>query len=227
MQQRRAPQVAQLVRRRSRARRAIADRDPRDAVRVAPGVRRLGVDDHGERLGDAVEAVVVGAQHAVRGLERRRPRGAAQAAERRPELVVAPRRAQRVDERGIEPGAAALGRDVERGARAGGGEEHLDGLGEAEDAAEERDRVAGEAVRVAGAVPVLVEAADRLRGASPRARSCARCRRRARSAARSSRARPRRRCGRSPRAGACGRCATHVAQRARPGGDGRSACACA
>ena len=79
------------------------------------------------------------------------------AAERRPEGAVAARRAQRVDERGVEPGAAALGRDVERRARAADGEEHLDGLGEAEDAAEQRDRVAGEAVGVAGAVPVLVE----------------------------------------------------------------------
>ena len=86
------------------------------------------------------------------------------AAERAPEAAVAAGGAQGVDELGVEPGAAAVGGDVEHGARAGGGEEHLDRLGEADDAAEQRDRVAGQAVGVAVAVPVLVERLDRLGG---------------------------------------------------------------
>ena len=60
-------------------------------VGVPARVGRLGVDDRRERVGDAVQAVVVGAQHAVGGLElgdalapalgaRRRPRSAASSA---------------------------------------------------------------------------------------------------------------------------------------------------
>ena len=45
---------------RSRTRSPIADRVGGDADRVARGVGRLGVDDAGERLGDAVQAVLVG-----------------------------------------------------------------------------------------------------------------------------------------------------------------------
>ena len=117
------------------------------------GVGRLGVDDQRERLGDAVEALVVGALHAVLGLE-----GADHACGSMPPS--APRtRGRGAVERSASTSAGSnqvprrSARDVERGARAAGAEEHLDGLGEAEDAAEQRDRVAGQAVGVAARRP--------------------------------------------------------------------------
>jgi hypothetical protein len=125
---------------------------------VAGGVRGLGVDDPGEGLGDPVEPLVVGEQQAVDRLQR----GDARLLERGPEGVVALGGAERVDEQRVEPRAATLA-----GERAGAGRAtallpvDLGGLGEAEDPAAERDLLALEAVRVAAAVPVLVEVADR------------------------------------------------------------------
>ena len=52
--------------------RAERDGDLGDALGVAGGVRRLGVDDAGERLGDAVQAVVVGEQQRGRRARARR-----------------------------------------------------------------------------------------------------------------------------------------------------------
>ena len=50
-------------------------------------------------------------------------------------------------ERGVEPGPARARGHVERGSRAAGGQNDLDGLGEADDAGQQRDRLAGEAAR--------------------------------------------------------------------------------
>ena len=89
---------------------AEGDRDLGDALGVAARVPRLGVDDARERLGDAVEAVVVGDQHAVRGLDRRH----GGAVERGPERGVVLDRGERVDQRGVEPRPAASAGDPQR-----------------------------------------------------------------------------------------------------------------
>ncbi len=62
---------------------------------------------------------------------------------------------------GLEPAVAALERHRERAREPDRADEDLDGLREAEDAAEQRDLLAAQAERLAGAVPVLVERADR------------------------------------------------------------------
>ena len=184
-----AAQVAQLAR---AVAEHVADGD-RDARRRRPsgdGVGRLGVDDQREGLGDAVEPLVVGALDAVRGLEGADHARAARGRRASPERAVARVGAQRVDERGVEPAAAALGGDVER-ARAGRRRRRRPrrsapgrGCG----------RAAGSRRRAGRRGSRRRPSARRARG-SPRrssrsARSCARSRRRARSAARSSRAAP-------------------------------------
>jgi hypothetical protein len=68
----------------------------------------------------------------------------------------------RVDERRIEPVAAALDRHPVGAARAHRAHEHLDGLRQAQDPAQQRDLLAAQPERVPVAVPVLVERADRL-----------------------------------------------------------------
>jgi phosphoribosylaminoimidazole-succinocarboxamide synthase len=110
---------------------------------VAARVRRLGVDDARERLGDAVEAVVVGDQHAVRGLDRRH----GGAVERGPEGRVVLDRGERVDQRGVEPRPAASAGDPERAGAAVVLPEDLHRLREAEDPAGQRDRRAAQAGR--------------------------------------------------------------------------------
>lgn len=82
--------------------------------------------------------------------------------ERAPELVVAREGAQGVDEGGVEPGAAALLSHGPGRRGAVGGAVDLDGLGEAEDAREQRGGVTLEPARIPTAVPMLVEAADGL-----------------------------------------------------------------
>ncbi len=62
----------------------------------------------------------------------------------------------------IEPGALPRSRHVVGGLHAIGADEDFDGLGEAEDAGEERDLLALEGVRLTGAVPVLVEGTNGL-----------------------------------------------------------------
>ena len=89
---------------------------------------------------------------ARRASPRRRGRGGARRARRR-----APGRTSR---RGAARATRAGGVD------AAGGVEDLDGLREAQDAAQQRDLLAAQPARLAAAVPVLVERPDRLGGAS-------------------------------------------------------------
>ena len=65
-----------------------------------------------------------------------------------------------VDQRGLEPGAAALARHRAGGGRAALRPEDLHRLGQADHARERGDELAGQAARVAVAVPVLVELVD-------------------------------------------------------------------
>src|SRR5918994_1818773 len=62
----------------------------------------------------------------------------------------------------VEPASAPPARHRVRGWATPQGVEHLDRLGKAHDAAEQRDRVGAQAARPAVSVPVLVERADRL-----------------------------------------------------------------
>ena len=171
MQQRGAAQVAQLAR-------AVAEHVGRSptAMRATPtewraGVGRLGVDDQRERLGDAVEPLVVGVLDAVRGLEGADHRVRLVAAERAPERAVAAGRAQRVDQRGVEP-ACRGARRRRRTRRAGRAAAKNTSTVWARQTMRPSSGicVAAQAVGVAAAVPVLVERADRL-ARSPRCSS--------------------------------------------------------
>ena len=110
------------------------------------------------RSSPAVSTRSAGSQSATGGTARGSSSGA-------PERAVVAHRQQRVDERGIEPAAAALERHRERAGQAERAHEHLERLRQAQDPAEQRDLLAAQPERLAGAVPVLVERADRLRGA--------------------------------------------------------------
>ena len=112
--------------------------DRRDPRRVLGGVGRLGVDDRGEGVGDAVEA----------GRRRRAGRGRQARARRR--ARVAARRGgpeARSSARGAAARRRARGRTsarrararAPRGAGAAGAGEHLGGLGEPGDARQQRD----------------------------------------------------------------------------------------
>ena len=130
------------------------------AVGVAVGPRRLRVDHAGERVGDRVEARLVG--HRAAG--RRGSHGddvAARAALARSRVSRQTAPSASTSAR-VEPAAAAPARDRQRRLDAAVGVEDLGRLGEAEDAPEQRDLLAAQAARLAAAVPVLVERADRL-----------------------------------------------------------------
>ena len=207
---------------------AQADGDLGDALGVAAGVGRLRVDDAGERLGDAVQAVVVGHEHAVGGLDL----GDGGAVERGPEVGVVLDAGKRVDERRVEPGAAPAAGDPECAVAAAVLPEDLHRLREAEDPPGQRDRLAGEAGRAPAAVPVLVEVADRRVRRSRRGRSSARCPHRARSATRTSPASRAARRRRPSSAASRARAARRPRRRGAPRGRGspsrscgRSACA--
>ena len=188
VQQRGAAQVAQLrVVRAERARQA--DHDQARAIGVPVGPRRLGVDHARERVGDPVQLRVVGASAAgpsgshgadvavVRASPRTpRRRGSVPSASTSAGSNQPPRRLRATRQ-------AAL--DAARGV------EDLDRLGEAEDPPEQRDLLAAQPARLAAAVPVLVERADRLGGRGLEAEHAARSRRRGRSAPASARASPR------------------------------------
>ena len=134
--------------------------DGGDSGRVAGGEGRFRVDDAGERLRHAIQARVVGALHAVGRLERVDVR----VGERRPERPVVLEGGDRVDQRGVEPRRAALAGDGARGLRPALLPEDLHRLRQAHHARERRDVFASQARRVALAVPVLVELADRAGG---------------------------------------------------------------
>ena len=191
-----------------------ADGDHGDARSEWPAVyRRLGVDDRRERVGDAVQAVVVGAhEHGRRAPARRRvaPALGAHVAQKR---GVVGRGAERVDERAGRTSRRARARSARpRGAGAPRAGEDLDRLREAEDAREQRDLLAARGRGAGRCRP----SARRARGSprpSPRTvRACARSRRRGRSAAERARRR-RARADRATRAHARAR----ATARRRPG----------
>ena len=159
VQQRGAAEVAHRSAAPNPARSPIADRRSRPPARSGERSRATWRRSPGRRP-----------RRRGRGARRRRPatrsggsRG--RLVERRP---AAPRPGsseiaqKRVDEVGIEPVPAPSLGDRPRGAHAAVGVEELDGLGQADDAAEQRDLLAAQAVGLAVAVPVLVERADRL-----------------------------------------------------------------
>ncbi len=135
------------------------DGDARHPLRVPGRVRRLGVDHGRERLRHPVEPVLVERLLPVLRLPHPHPR----LLERRPEQVVVLERAERVGEHRVEPRAAPRACHLAGGRGAAELPEHLRGLGQAEDPAEQRDLLAGQPRRIAAAVPVLVERGDRLR----------------------------------------------------------------
>ena len=176
-----AAQVAQLGARRAE-RDGDADGDTADARRSGGRCKGdLASIDPREGLGDAVEAGVVGALHAVGRLQRRRRRRSRGEARRAGRASAA--RANASTSAGSNQRAAALARH-----RAGGGgavlrREDLDRLGQADDAApaagwRRRRRPQG------WPWPSQCSSSGRMAsgGVLRRARSCARCRRRARSA---------------------------------------------
>ena len=163
--------------------------EQRDALAVAAGVGALGVDHLGEGGGDVVEVVVV-------------DRACCAAPARSAKIVCC-----RPSERSVSQNSGSRGDARERRRRARGsnqlperardfaprrldavrGLEHVDHLRQQGDARIDRDRRAGEAERLAAAVPVLVEIVDAGGDTPRRSASCARSRRRDGSASRSAR----------------------------------------
>ena len=135
----------------------IAIGDLGDTLRVAGGERRLGVDHAGERSCHAVDSVVVDELNELRRLELEHKLRHVVLGEPGPEAGVVLERAERTDQLRVEPASAPVARRAVCGFRALARREDVDGLREADDAAEEWDRLAHEAVRTAAAVPVLVE----------------------------------------------------------------------
>ena len=137
----------------------VETRDLRHALRMAEGVRRLGVDHARECLGDPVQARLVGEDEPLGRLERGdvRPRVRP---ERGPEAPVLAQGGEDAHELRVEPRPGALEGHVDGGFRPEGGEEDLGRLRQADDAPEERDLLAGQPVGVTLAVPVLVQRAD-------------------------------------------------------------------
>ena len=99
------------------------------------GPRRLRVDNHSKRIGDLIQPIFVGDQHAVDRLDGRE----ILLSQRFPEARVCSERAEGVNERGIEPVPAAPDRQPVDRADAARPMKHLDGLRQAQDAARERD----------------------------------------------------------------------------------------
>ncbi len=139
---------------------------------MARRVGRLRVDDVGEGLADAVDSAIVEHEDAIGGLELAHERRHVVAREIAPEAVGGTDRQQNVGELGVEPAPTALAHHLLGGRQAVRREEHLGRLAEAGDARGQRDRVAGQAERLAATVPVLVERAHRIgrRGREAQAR---------------------------------------------------------
>ncbi len=132
--------------------------DQRDARAVAGGERALGVDDLAEGQRDVVEGVVVDRLRRRLHLEHAQIQVIGR--QLAPEPRVARQHGERVGQARVEPAAAAARHLLARGLRAGGGVEHLRDLGQQRDARVQRDLLAGQALRLAAAVPVLVQALD-------------------------------------------------------------------
>ncbi len=128
---------------------------------VAVGEGGLGVDDLGERAGHEVHALGGGLQGAVIGLHARDLPLRVLPGEILPQPVLPGLGEQDLHQLGVEPAPAAQPDDLLRRVWTAVREKDLGRLGEAADPGEERYLLAPEAVRVASAVPVLVEASDR------------------------------------------------------------------
>jgi hypothetical protein len=157
VQQGHAAQVAELVGVEPQRRPHVGG-DQARAVGVEVGPGRLGVHDRREGGGDPEQVLVVDLDQLVLGL----PLCEVGVGERGPERGVAAEGGQRLHQVRVEPAAGAPLRDRVGVVDAAGGVEDLDGLRETQDAAEQRDLLAEQPARLAVAVPVLVERADRL-----------------------------------------------------------------
>ena len=134
------------------------DHDHREAIGMPVGPGRLGIDDACEGVGDPVEGRIIGRQQAIAWLPRRHI-GLCQ---RSPERRVVTDRPQRLDERRIEPSAAAPLGHPAGSACAAGGVEDLRRLRETQQTPQQRNLLAAQPSRLAITVPVLVECADGL-----------------------------------------------------------------
>jgi len=132
---------------------------------VPGGEGRLGVDDPGEGLRDAVEVAPTGLDGMPARLVPGHPVGEVVGAQRSPQRGVGAQGHGDLDQRGIEPAPGAVAGDVQRRVQAVLDHVHREHLREAGDARQQRDVGAGQPVGVAPAVPVLVQAADGLRRA--------------------------------------------------------------
>ncbi len=134
--------------------------DQRHPRTVAGGVRALGVDDLAEDRRDVVEVVVVDRLRLLRRLHLEHAQLQVVRRQSAPELRVARQHGERVGDARVEPAAAAARHLLARGLRAGAGVERVHHLGQQRDARVLRDLLAGQALGLAAAVPVLVEALD-------------------------------------------------------------------
>jgi hypothetical protein len=119
----------------------------------------FGVDDAGEGAGDPVQPLGRRRNLLARLYARNGPReaGPPQAL---PKAILPRRRQKSVHDLGSEPGPATVAGDLLGAGGSAGGVEDLDGLGEAADPRQGRYLLAAQPVRVAGAVPALIEGAD-------------------------------------------------------------------
>ena len=164
VQQPRAAQVAQAVRAVSRARSPTRDGVVGHAARSGERVRRLGVDDLREGLGDAVEPVLVGQRDDVVAARASRSAALASSREPPPQPVVVAARASSASASAGSNQRPRRSRTISRAAStAEVVEEDLDGLREARDARQRAGSASpASPSRLALAVPVLVEGAHGL-----------------------------------------------------------------
>ncbi len=134
--------------------------DQRHARAVARGERALGVDDLAEGERDVVEVVGVDRLQLLRRLHLEDAQLQIGAGQLAPEPGVARQHREGIGQPRVEPDAAAARHLFARGLRAGTGVEHLHPLGQQRDARIQRDLRAGQALWLAAAVPVFVQALD-------------------------------------------------------------------
>jgi hypothetical protein len=148
-------------------------RDVGDAFRMPRGIRRLRVHHPGERLGDAVEPLVVRQNHPVGGFQVSHLIDRIHRTDGRPESGVVPEGLQCRDQLGIEPASPTPAGDLVGRVRPKGVGKYLDRLRQPGDASQQRDGVALEAEGHAASIPVLVQGTDCVlgRGISPSIRA--------------------------------------------------------
>ncbi len=136
---------------------AGGDRGHTIAVLAGPG--RFRADDIPKRLGDPVKPVLIGDQDPIGRLDG----GHLRRGQRRPEVTVRAERDQRIDELGIEPSPASPQRHPAGGIDTADVVKDLHGLRQAQNPRRKRDLGALQPVRLAKAVPVLIQPPDRVR----------------------------------------------------------------